>query len=115
MYHVHYVYKTIKFVIPGYSARRVSYTLPYIVGFGLVEITISINPNPTISGIVREYGPSLVTFLFKYTMIPKPLVSLLSGGPRVVVSTAAFHARARGSVPGLGGLKETKCFFPIHV
>ena len=29
-------------------------------------------------------------------------------GPRVVVSTAAFHARDRGSVPGLGGLKETK-------
>ena len=26
------------------------------------------------------------------------------GGPRVVVSTAAFHARVRGSVPGLGGL-----------
>ena len=33
-------------------------------------------------------------------------------GPRVVVSTAAFHARARGSVPGLGGLKETKLFLP---
>ena len=33
-------------------------------------------------------------------------------GPRVVVSTAAFHARARGSVPGLGGLKETKMFLP---
>ena len=32
----------------------------------------------------------------------------LSGGPRVVVSTAAFHARVRGSVPGLGGLKETQ-------
>ena len=30
------------------------------------------------------------------------------GGPRVVVSTAAFHSRVRGSVPGLGGLKETK-------
>ena len=30
------------------------------------------------------------------------------GGPRVVVNTAAFHARVRGSVPGLGGLKETK-------
>ena len=29
-------------------------------------------------------------------------------GPRVVVSTAAFHARVRGSVPGLGGLKETE-------
>ena len=26
----------------------------------------------------------------------------------VVVSTAAFHARVRGSVSGLGGLKETK-------
>ena len=34
------------------------------------------------------------------------------GGPRVVVSTAAFHARVRGSVPGLGGLKETKMFLP---
>ena len=34
------------------------------------------------------------------------------GGPRVVVSTAAFHARDRGSVPGLGGLKETKLFLP---
>ena len=28
-------------------------------------------------------------------------------GPRVVVSTAAFHARVRGSVPGIGGLKGT--------
>ena len=36
----------------------------------------------------------------------------MGGGPRVVVSTAAFHARARGSVPGLGGLKETKMFLP---
>ena len=32
------------------------------------------------------------------------------GGPRVVDSTAAFHARVRGSVPGLGGLRETKMF-----
>ena len=37
------------------------------------------------------------------------------GGPRVVVSTAAFHARVRGLVPGLGGLKETKEKFLIHV
>ena len=29
-----------------------------------------------------------------------------------MVSTAAFHARVRGSVPGLGGLKETKMFLP---
>ena len=38
--------------------------------------------------------------------------ALQGGGPRVVVSTAAFHARVRGSVPGLGGLKETKVFLP---
>ena len=36
----------------------------------------------------------------------------MGGGPRVVVSTAAFHARVRGSVPGLGGFKETKMFLP---
>ena len=33
--------------------------------------------------------------------------TMLGGGSRVVASTAAFHARVRGSVPGLGGLKET--------
>ena len=40
------------------------------------------------------------------------ITSTKGGGPRVVVSTAAFHARVRGSVPGLGGLKETKLFLP---
>ena len=40
------------------------------------------------------------------------LASHAGGGPRVVVSTAAFHARVRGSVPGLGGFKETKIFLP---
>ena len=43
------------------------------------------------------------------------VLSLSSGAgrdPRVVLSTAAFHARVRGSVPGLGGLKETKMFLP---
>ena len=34
--------------------------------------------------------------------------TLMGGGPRVVVSIAACHARVRGSVPGLGDLKETK-------
>ena len=29
-----------------------------------------------------------------------------------MVSTAAFHAKVRGSVPGLGGLKKTKLFLP---
>ena len=36
----------------------------------------------------------------------------MGGGLRVVVSTAAFHARFPGSVPGLGGFKETKMFLP---
>ena len=40
------------------------------------------------------------------------LLAQKGGGPRVVVSTAAFHAKVRGSVPGLGGLKETKMFLP---
>ena len=35
----------------------------------------------------------------------------VGGSPRLVVSTAAFHARVRGSVPGLGGLKK-KMFLP---
>ena len=42
----------------------------------------------------------------------EPRNSEEGGGPRVVVSTAAFHARVRGSVPGLGGLKEKKMFLP---
>ena len=35
----------------------------------------------------------------------------MGGGPRVV---PAFHARVRGSFPGLDVLKETKMFLPIH-
>ena len=40
-------------------------------------------------------------------------VDKLGGGPRVVVSTAAFHARVRFPVSAVW--KEQKCFFPIHV
>ena len=40
------------------------------------------------------------------------IASNQGGGPRVVVSTAAFHARVRGSVPSLGGLEKTKMFLP---
>ena len=49
-----------------------------------------------------------VIFLCFYINIVYHRPSLMGGGPRVVVSTAAFHARVRGSVPGLGGFKETK-------
>ena len=50
--------------------------------------------------------------LFSTKTILNWLVVLQGGGPRVVVSTAAFHARVRGSVPSHGGLKETKIFLP---
>ena len=40
------------------------------------------------------------------------LLDFKGGGPRVVVTTAAFRARVRGSFLGLGGLKETKMFLP---
>ena len=56
----------------------------------------------------RKYGKPMPT---KNTLTDF-MHSIGGGGPRVVVSTAAFHARIRGSVPGLGGLKETKMFLP---
>ena len=55
-------------------------------------------------------------YLHPACFLLKPLIYmyLLSygGGPGIVVSTAAFHASVRGSVPGLGSLKETKMFLP---
>ena len=50
--------------------------------------------------------------LFGVCIIHHALHTKMGGGPRVVVSTAAFHARVPGSVLGLGGLKETKMFLP---
>ena len=59
---------------------------------------------------MSDPSPSLVlTFNIMHLVV---CIAALGGGPRVVVSTAAFHARVRGSVPGLGGLKETKLFLP---
>ena len=55
-------------------------------------------------------GVQLTTHM--HTIGPIALYVQVGGGPRVVVSTAALHARVRGSVPGLGGLKETKLFLP---
>ena len=55
-------------------------------------------------------GPTLKQHRLNASCLPGivfPVNSILGGGPRVVGSTAAFHARVRGSVPGLGCLKET--------
>ena len=51
-----------------------------------------------------------LVYLLSASSSPEP--GLFTGGPRVVVSTAAFLARVRSSVSGLGGLKETKMFLP---
>ena len=53
-----------------------------------------------------------VPLWFEGDNVSDTLLPVKGGGPRVVVSTAAFHARVRGSVPGLRGLKETKLFLP---
>ena len=55
---------------------------------------------------------SLSSMESSYGTLKCGTTDIVGGGPRVVVSTAAFHARVRGSVPGLGGLKETKMFLP---
>ena len=54
---------------------------------------------------VESYAKEHFVFVWKKQLFSS---TFTGGGPRVVVSTAAFHARVRGSVPGLGGLKETK-------
>ena len=56
--------------------------------------------------VIILFGKGILKHFVSYNDI------ILGGGPRVVVSTAAFHARVRGLVPGLGGLKETKLFLP---
>ena len=63
------------------------------------------------TGLSRPTTPSWLTNP-KQCVTEREAVITQGGGPRVVVSTAAFHARVRGSVPGLGGLKETKMFLP---
>ena len=60
---------------------------------------------------VYIHGPAILHCL-NIAKLKWPPFRNVGGGPRVVVSTAAFHARVRGSVPGLGGLKETKMFLP---
>ena len=60
----------------------------------------------------RRASPETHIFSFSFYLWTTPPPPPPDGGPRVVVSTAAFHARIRGSVPGLGGLKETKMFLP---
>ena len=75
----------------------------------MLELNICHNILTIQNNFVSQQYPAAITL---YKIISHLLFLFLGGGPRVVVSTAAFHARVRGSVPGLGGLKETKIFLP---
>ena len=56
-----------------------------------------------------KYSKPVLVYFWSISLPPPSLAGV---GPRVVVSTAAFHAGVRGSCPGFGGLKETKMFLP---
>ena len=53
------------------------------------------------------YKPYIV---FAHDDAAETIKRIVGGGPRVVVSTYAFHSRVWGSFPGLCGLKETNMF-----
>ena len=56
--------------------------------------------------------PNFETPWGEYLVFAMDSCRVTGRGPRVVVSTPAFHARVRGSIPDHGGLKETNMFFP---
>ena len=62
-------------------------------------------PCSSIVGSLQELGNLQCNYRKTFEKVS---MSLQGWGPRVVVSTAALHARVRGSLPGLRGLRETK-------
>ena len=48
----------------------------------------------------------------KFVILIPRFLQFVGGGPRVVVSTAAFNGRVRGLLPDLSSLKDTKMFLP---
>ena len=95
----------------GKRLRRWPAALPTL-GMSLISWQCS-HSSITLSDLCEDF--TLWCSLLRWLQTPVYSFSMFyspGGGPRVVVSTAAFHARVRGSVPGLGGLKETKLFLP---
>ena len=91
-------------VIPKFSASALIFIVWYSA---LLHVLLWLR-----SQHIFKKQPSTALFHSWSSWYTECLVNDLGGGPRVVVSTAAFHARVRGSVPGLGCLKETKLFLP---
>ena len=58
------------------------------------------------------YGSTATINILVISVRGPPLYVRKGGTLGVVVSTAAFHGRVRGSFPGLGGLKERTMFLP---
>ena len=95
------------------------YTGIHVSGFKIHQGTewVPCNTHITSRNLGIAYGPSFFFFQVQEGVMEEEnfwwiLILIAGGGPRVVVSTVALHARVRGSVPGLGGFKETKMFLP---
>ena len=76
------------------------------------KVSFNVTPGTIRMSIILSYKATRQQLLTFKVITAFWLCRAVGGGPRVVVSTAAFHARIPGSAPGLGGLKETKMFLP---
>ena len=85
-------------------SRRLPTILTFTRGWGRNNFVSFKPPRPGTEPRTLAWKAAVLTT----TLGPPPM----TGRGRVVVSTAAFHARVRVSFPGLGGLKETKMFLP---
>ena len=82
-----------------------------IILFVLIHLSVLLNhAYPTLEWITYQFYSMGIILKSMMTQIVSHI--LVGGGPRVVVSTAVFHARVRCSFQCLGGLKETKKFLP---
>ena len=94
-----------------YDHYKYFYSYSAGIDFSRQNLTsIKVVPTTTDTLSIDKHIIKHITILF--SLSDHDILSREGGGPRVVVSTAAFHARVRGSVPGFGGFKETKMFLP---
>ena len=100
---IHYLLTCIRHMVHLTRRLRAHLTLRL-----LVCLTLRLLPAHLSLRLLAHLTLRLLACLTLRLHRPVAYLTQMGGGPRVVVSTAAFHARVRGSVPGLGGLKETQ-------